>query len=91
MRYCDGASFAGNVDAPVPNPSKHAPPLYYRGRRILDAVVDDLLAVQGLDAATDFLVNGCSAGGLAVWLHLDYLASRVSPQTKVWIGKESRE
>lgn len=73
VRYCDGASFGGNVDAPV-HVDGHT--IYFRGRRVLDATLDDLLQ-RGLAKATDFLVNGCSAGGLATWLHLDYIASRM--------------
>lgn len=75
VRYCDGASFGGNVEAPVTVPGQ-SDKIYFRGRRVLDAVMADLLA-KGLDKAEGFLVNGCSAGGLSVWLHLDYIRSLV--------------
>lgn len=42
VRYCDGASFAGNVAAPIavgPEPGQ----IYFRGRRVLDAVLDSLI------------------------------------------------
>ena len=74
-RYCDGASFAGNLDAPVTAPGKGRS-IHFRGRRVLDAVLDSLIAA-GLGKAKLFIVNGCSAGGLAVYLHLDYIASRL--------------
>ena len=70
IRYCDGGSFSGDAVA-----STADGPLYFRGRRILDAVLDDLKQ-QGLSG--ELFVNGCSAGGLAVWLHLDYIAARLS-------------
>jgi hypothetical protein len=70
VRYCDGASFAGNVENPLKVGSDT---IYFRGRRVLDAVLDDLLVNQGLNSGKDFIVNGCSAGGLAVYLHLDYI------------------
>lgn len=75
IRYCDGASFAGNLDAPVTAPGKGRN-IHFRGRRVLDAVLDSLIAA-GLGKAKLFVVNGCSAGGLAVYLHLDYIASRL--------------
>ena len=76
IRYCDGASFAGNLDAPVTAPGKGKRYIHFRGRRVLDAVLDSLIAA-GLGKAKLFIVNGCSAGGLAVYLHLDYIASRL--------------
>ena len=42
-QYCDGSSWTGNADAPV-HINATAPPIYYRGRRLLDALIDDLLA-----------------------------------------------
>ena len=44
----------------------------------LDAFLADLDANQGLSAATDLVVSGCSAGGLATFLHVDEYAERYS-------------
>jgi hypothetical protein len=74
LNYCDGGSYAGSVVAPVPVSGKS---VYYRGRFILDAVYATLAAQFGLGAATRLVVKGCSAGGLAVYLHADYVASLV--------------
>jgi hypothetical protein len=73
VNYCDGGSFAGHVDQPV---SVDGTKLYFRGRDILDATIDALLE-SGLSRAKEVIFKGCSAGGLAVLLHLDYFASRV--------------
>lgn len=73
VRYCDGASFGGSVAAPV---KVGEDTIYFRGRQVLDAVLQHLLS-SGLSEAPAFLVNGCSAGGLSVWLHLDYIASQM--------------
>ena len=73
LNYCDGASFAGHVAAPV---SVGGVDLYFRGRDILDASIDALLAA-GMSRAKEVILKGCSAGGLAVLLHLDYFAGRV--------------
>ena len=52
--------------------------IYYRGKRILDALLDYLCAPEyGLTQATEVLMSGGSAGGLSVFLHADYVRSRV--------------
>ena len=48
---------------------------YFRGRRIIDAVFNDLKANLNFNAATELLLTGCSAGGLSTYLHADYVAS----------------
>uniref|UniRef100_A0A803M0A9 Pectin acetylesterase n=1 Tax=Chenopodium quinoa TaxID=63459 RepID=A0A803M0A9_CHEQI len=65
LRYCDGASFAGNSMYQNGNSS-----LYFRGQKIWQAIISDLLP-QGLAHAEKALLSGCSAGGLAVFLHCD--------------------
>lgn len=83
FNYCDGGSYAGSVVAPVPVSGKT---IYYRGRYILDAVYATLAAQFNLGAATRLVIKGCSAGGLAVYLHADYIASlvrRVAPTAEV--------
>jgi len=73
MNYCDGGSFSGHVAEPLVVGGKS---LYFRGRDILDATIDALLA-SGLSRAKEVILKGCSAGGLAVLLHLDYFAARI--------------
>lgn len=71
--YCDGASFSGNKDEPITIKDKK---LYFRGHRILSAVMDALINNEGLKEAEAVILTGCSAGGLATYLHLDYVRSR---------------
>ncbi|KAI7754758.1 hypothetical protein M8C21_003801 [Ambrosia artemisiifolia] len=63
LRYCDGGSFAG--DAKFDNGTLV---LYFRGQRIWQAIIEDLLP-KGLRFAKKALLSGCSAGGLASSLH----------------------
>jgi len=70
LKYCDGASFSGRKE------DTSATGLYYRGGYALDALLADLDANQGLSTATDVVVSGCSAGGLATFLHVDEYAER---------------
>ncbi|KAB2054657.1 hypothetical protein ES319_A12G269100v1 [Gossypium barbadense] len=63
LRYCDGASFSG--DSKFDNGTSL---LYFRGQRIWEAIIHDLLP-KGLSRARKALLSGCSAGGLATFLH----------------------
>ncbi|KAK1273952.1 hypothetical protein QJS04_geneDACA012249 [Acorus gramineus] len=69
IRYCDGSSFTGDVEAVDP-----ATNLHYRGARVWLAVIEDLLE-NGMKKAENALLSGCSAGGLASILHCDSFRS----------------
>lgn len=82
VRYCDGTSFSGNLDSPIyanitQNGVKTSVPIYFRGFRILKAVFLDLMKNQAMDEATDIVIHGGSAGGLATWLHSDYIKNEL--------------
>ncbi|KAJ7335956.1 hypothetical protein OS493_013319 [Desmophyllum pertusum] len=72
VAYCDGASFTGNREKPLKVKNKL---LYFRGRRILDAILDELLR-RGIDNASEIILSGRSAGALAAIIHADYIRSR---------------
>ncbi len=75
LPYCDGASFSGALAAPVAYNASLS--LYFRGRYILEAVFAALAAKHGLGRATEVLLKGCSAGGMAVILHADRVGGLV--------------
>jgi len=77
LKYCDGNSFSGNRSNVVNNTGT---PLYFRGARIVDGLLDTLAdnATFGLVDATDVLLSGCSAGGLATILHADHVGARLA-------------
>lgn len=56
--------------------------MYYRGARLLDALLDSLLGA-GLKRSKHLIWGGCSAGGLTTYLHADYVAQRVGAGTRV--------
>jgi hypothetical protein len=72
LYYCDGASFSGDKDEPYVYPKTNQT-LYFRGARVLDALLDALIQDHGLNQATDVLLSGGSAGGLSTYLHADYV------------------
>ncbi|GAB2265194.1 Pectin acetylesterase 9 [Dionaea muscipula] len=74
LRYCDGASFAGNSQF-----DNGTSLLYFRGQRIWEAIILQLLS-KGLGDAEKALLSGCSAGGLAAFLHCDNF-TRFLPST----------
>ena len=83
MRYCDGASFSGN-NATVNIDPATGTALYFRGSRVRTLMQQDLFA-KGLGNASDLVVSGCSAGGLATFLHTDQwcdAVKAVSPEAK---------
>lgn len=68
FNYCDGGSFSGYVAQPVP--SGTGVDLFFRGAAVFNASVKALLA-RGMSNASTIILKGCSAGGLASWLHAD--------------------
>ena len=81
LKYCDGGSFsgfrAGTVPSPAPDGKSGKIPLHFRGLRNFDATVEWALA-HGMNRATEVVLTGISAGGVAVFVHVDRLAARVS-------------
>jgi hypothetical protein len=80
LRYCDGGSFSGSNSSTT---MVQGMELHWRGKHILKAMIDDLLNNRGLAKATDIVISGCSAGGLATYLHVDHWASRMPTGAKV--------
>jgi hypothetical protein len=72
---CDGMSFAGNMSDPLTTPTGQK--LWFRGLEILRATFDSLASTAALGDATDVILNGASAGGLATYLHADRMAGYV--------------
>jgi hypothetical protein len=85
LPYLDGGSQVGDLDAPVVVPlgGGKTRTIFYRGKRIHDATVSALLAHEGLSSATDVIIHGGSAGGLATYLHTDDWAARLPRTAKI--------
>ncbi|XP_010920600.1 pectin acetylesterase 5 isoform X2 [Elaeis guineensis] len=66
IRYCDGASYSGDVESGIQNGTK----LFFRGQRIWEVIMDELL-LKGLANAKQAFLTGCSAGGLATFIHCE--------------------
>ncbi|CAH9141067.1 unnamed protein product [Cuscuta epithymum] len=75
VRYCDGASFTGDSE-------NQAAQLQFRGQRIYQAAMDELMS-KGMRHAEQSLLSGCSAGGLASILHCDEFRSLFPSSTRV--------
>eukprot|EP01084_Bolivina_argentea_P088257 159364_1 len=73
IRYCDGASFSGNNDSVTESVAVAGYKIYFRGFRNLNAVFQKLTEQYNFGNATDVQLTGSSAGGLATFLHADYI------------------
>ncbi|KAL6613715.1 hypothetical protein ACP70R_035985 [Stipagrostis hirtigluma subsp. patula] len=78
VRYCDGASFAGDSQHEDQNGNK----LFFRGLHIWEAIIDELME-KGLAHSEQALLTGCSAGGLATLLHCDDFRARFPQEVSV--------
>jgi len=80
IRYCDGASFSGRRQSPLPGQKK----LFSRGNFILEAVIDELKKPGGiLSSPSHVVVRGSSAGGLSALLHAHQFKSALPEWTKM--------
>ncbi|KAK9175758.1 hypothetical protein WN944_027765 [Citrus x changshan-huyou] len=78
VKYCDGASFTGDLEAVDP-----ATNLHFRGARVFLAVMKDLLMAKGMINAQNAILSGCSAGGLTSILHCDNFRALFPVGTRV--------
>ncbi|XP_044495560.1 pectin acetylesterase 5-like isoform X2 [Mangifera indica] len=72
IRYCDGASFSGHPESELKNGTE----LFFRGQLIWETLMDEFLSL-GLSNAKQALLTGCSAGGLATFIHCDEFRDRL--------------
>ncbi|KAI3468489.1 hypothetical protein Pfo_025152 [Paulownia fortunei] len=72
--YCDGSSFMGDVEVKTN--------LTFRGARVFNAIIEDLLA-KGMANANNVVLTGSSAGGLATILHCDSFRALVPNASRV--------
>eukprot|EP01083_Nonionella_stella_P009668 27722_1 len=70
MIYCDGSSFTGNNLTVYSYKGQN---LYFRGHHNLKQGMTLLYDNYGLHNASDVVLSGCSAGGMAVYLNNDYI------------------
>lgn len=77
VNYCDGGSFAGDAEAEYEGSTLH-----FKGAKIRRAVIDDLMTRLGMGNATDVVVTGSSAGGLAIFLGIDEIRAQIHSYKK---------
>lgn len=89
LQYCDGTSQTSNNETVTWTTFNGTTvPLYFRGLRVWQAMVQRLIADYGLGAATDLVVSGDSAGGLSTYYHADRFAQAL-PSTRVVAAPDS--
>jgi len=78
--YCDGGFFSGNNDTAA---DYQGHKLYFRGFRNVQAYFKDLAAKHNLLKGTDFVIGGCSAGGIATYYNVDWWKENLPATSKV--------
>lgn len=69
--YCSQDLHSGQMATP----SANSWGLVFAGHHILAAILDEM-DLQGMRDAEEIILSGASAGGLGMWLNLDYVAAR---------------
>ncbi|KAJ1417801.1 Pectinacetylesterase-domain-containing protein [Ochromonadaceae sp. CCMP2298] len=69
VRYCDGASFAGDAVQTF-----NGTTLHFRGKANRDETIKSLIQSEGMKAAAEVVIIGGSAGGLGIFLGIDAMA-----------------
>ncbi|XP_060200754.1 pectin acetylesterase 8-like, partial [Lycium barbarum] len=77
IKYCDGSSFTGDVESVDKATNQH-----YRGARIFQTIMEELLA-KGMKNAKNAILSGNSAGGLAAMIHCDRFRSLLPSTPRV--------
>jgi hypothetical protein len=85
IHYCDGASMGSSATEPIPCSDASGRPttMWMRGRNNFDAIVAYLQTTYSMSLATEVILSGGSAGGLAVFYNLDHLRSLLAAPTRL--------
>ena len=75
--YCDGGSFASDSETLV-----NGERLQFRGKNIRESVIKEVFKKHALAEASDIVISGCSAGGLAVLMGIDQMAKMIHESNK---------
>ena len=87
LKYCDGTGHQGYKKDPLVYKGQN---LYFRGQNITIAQLNSLQQrYQLFSDATDIVITGFSAGGLAVFVWTNYIVERASKNTKLWAMPDS--
>eukprot|EP01124_Arcella_intermedia_P010495 TRINITY_DN1699_c0_g1_i1.p1 TRINITY_DN1699_c0_g1~~TRINITY_DN1699_c0_g1_i1.p1 ORF type:complete len:359 (+),score=55.83 TRINITY_DN1699_c0_g1_i1:27-1103(+) len=80
FKYCDGTFYTGNNQSVT---NYNGNPLYFRGFRNAIAMYNKLVSGYNLNKGTDFVISGCSAGGVATYYFLDLWQAHLPAGSKV--------
>jgi hypothetical protein len=77
MHYCDGTSMGSSRTDPitVQNRDGSQGQIWWRGRNCFNAVIATIMRNENMSAASEVILVGGSAGGLAVFYNIDHLAT----------------
>ena len=83
IKYCDGGVHSGN-NMTTTKAGKYE--LHFRGLQNTRAVFEELIKSYKFNEATDVLVSGCSAGGVAVYAHAQMIKDNYIPKNANYLA-----
>eukprot|EP00746_Dinoflagellata_sp_MGD_P016026 gnl/MRDRNA2_/MRDRNA2_135948_c0_seq1.p1 gnl/MRDRNA2_/MRDRNA2_135948_c0~~gnl/MRDRNA2_/MRDRNA2_135948_c0_seq1.p1 ORF type:complete len:383 (+),score=28.47 gnl/MRDRNA2_/MRDRNA2_135948_c0_seq1:96-1244(+) len=69
--YCDGGYYGGERAEPL---KAGASDVFLRGKFNVQSTLQHLSEAKGMGSATDIIIGGCSSGGVAVFMQIDFWA-----------------
>ena len=89
IRYCDGGTYAGTLNHSFAGKYSNGTvgEVFFQGKYILQDVIQSLKINYGdrFIKGNEFVIGGSSAGGLAVYLHLDWWRKQL-PSNAIVVG-----
>lgn len=86
LKYCDGTGHQGYTKNPVDYKSQK---LYFRGQLVTTGQLNSIDKLYKLFNASEIIITGQSAGGLAAMVWSNYIASKVLNTTKIYVLPDS--
>jgi len=86
IRYCDGTGHQGYASDPV---EFNGEKIYFRGENNTKGTLYQLVVTYVLGEATDMIVTGDSAGGLATYNWVNYIKTLLRPDAKIVAAPDS--
>jgi len=80
VQYCDGSLYAGDRVEPY---NYNGTDLFMRGRYIVEESIKTLKKKFHMSHAKEVIITGCSAGGVGVYLHLDWIREHIPKHVRV--------
>lgn len=80
IQYCDGLFYAADR---MDHVTYYQTNLFFRGRQMVQSTFETLIDQFGLQNSAEVIITACSAGGIGVFLHLDWIRNLLPQNIRV--------